>query len=78
MRAMGVLVSDWSTALVGIDAGGDAWADDAGTVCSMGLRDVSRQAGEGGSLLELIAAPVVAGILAGVSLLGAAVRRFAR
>lgn len=49
MRAMGVLVSDWSTALVGIDAGGDAWADDAGTVCSMGRREVPRQAGEGGS-----------------------------
>ena len=37
---MGVLVSDWSTALVGIDAG---------TMCSMGRREVPRQAGEGGS-----------------------------
>lgn len=47
--AMGVLVSDLRTALVGIDVGDDAWAETSGNVCNMGRREVPLHAGEGAS-----------------------------
>lgn len=46
---MGVLVSDCSTALVGIDVVGDALADDSDNVCNLGRREVPLHAGEGDS-----------------------------